>query len=246
MNPSNEFFFETLNSTNDALKELLKKQKLEEFTIVRADFQISGRGQKGNTWESAKGKNLLFTVLLKPIFIPIKKQFIISQIVSLALKETLDTLIDSVTIKWPNDIYYKDSKLCGILIENILSEDKIESSIIGVGLNVNQESFCSDAPNPISLFQILGRTINRDDLLQLFMNKLRFFYKELINKDWVSLQDMYFQSLYRLHKEFYFEDANGRFKASIEAVDSLGFLSLRHSKSNLIHQYAFKEVKYIL
>ena len=108
------------NSTNNYLQSLCSEQKVEELTVIVADFQTSGRGQRGNSWESDPGKNLLFSTVIFPEFLEARRQFLISQIISLAIKEELDTYTSDISIKWPNDIYWKEKKICGMLIENDL------------------------------------------------------------------------------------------------------------------------------
>lgn len=144
------------NSTNNYLQSLCSEQKVEELTVVVADFQTSGRGQRGNSWESAPGKNLLFSTVIFPEFLEARRQFLISQVISLAIKEELDTYTSDISIKWPNDIYWKEKKICGMLIENDLMGRNINQSIAGIGININQEIFHSSAPNPVSLLQITG------------------------------------------------------------------------------------------
>ena len=131
------------NSTNNYLQSLCSKQKVEELTVVVADFQTSGRGQRGNSWESDSGKNLLFSIVIFPEFLEARRQFLISQIISLAIKEELDTYTTDISIKWPNDIYWHDKKIAGILIENVLSGSTFSRAIIGMGLNINQKNFYS-------------------------------------------------------------------------------------------------------
>lgn len=139
------------NSTNNYLQSLCSEQKVEELTVIVADFQTSGRGQRGNSWESDPGKNLLFSTVIFPEFLEARRQFLISQIISLAIKEELDTYTSDISIKWPNDIYWKEKKICGMLIENDLMGRNINQSIAGIGININQEIFHSSAPNPVSL-----------------------------------------------------------------------------------------------
>ena len=152
------------DSTNNYLREQSAKARLPEGSLVIADFQTAGKGQVGNSWESEAGKNLMFSILLYPDFLPANRQFLISQIASLSVKETLEKYTDSVTVKWPNDIYWKDRKICGMLIENDLSGQYLYCSVVGIGLNINQEIFRSDAPNPVSLTQITGKTYDREDV----------------------------------------------------------------------------------
>lgn len=153
--------FSELQSTNSYLKE--NYQGKPQFTVVTADFQTAGRGQRGNSWESERGKNLLFSMLFYPtVAIPPMQQFQISKAVAVGTVEALEELLQGVEhpevcIKWPNDIYIGNRKVAGILIENSLAgADRIDHSIIGIGLNVNQREFRSNAPNPGSLIQYLG------------------------------------------------------------------------------------------
>ena len=158
-------------STNSLLRELIIKESLSEGSVVVADFQTAGRGQIGNVWESEAGKNLMFSTVLYPTCIPANRQFLISQIAALSVKETLDLYTDHVTVKWPNDIYWKDKKICGMLIENDLSGHNLYCSIIGIGINLNQAVFRGDAPNPVSLFQIIGKEVDREEVLDRFFSK---------------------------------------------------------------------------
>ena len=152
-------FIAETDSTNTLLRQhFLDREDL--FTLY-TDFQTAGRGQQGNGWESEKGKNLLFSTLLRDWQIPLERLFLLNQAVSLALYQAvLPTLPDDLqpylTIKWPNDLYFKDRKLAGILIENLWQANRLHRSIAGIGLNVNQTRFLSSAPNPISLCQITG------------------------------------------------------------------------------------------
>ena len=154
------------DSTNRWLREHL------EVDVVVADFQTAGRGCGTNQWEAERGKNLLFSLLLHPHDVQAKDQFRISMAVSIALREMLAQYADGFTVKWPNDIYWRDSKICGILIENRLQGSRIKDSIVGIGLNVNQTKFRSDAPNPVSLCQIVGHEVDRDSLLTDFLRLL--------------------------------------------------------------------------
>ena len=158
---------EETDSTNRWLKE-----NGEGTMVVVADYQTAGKGCGTNSWESERGKNLTFSMLIHPTDIPASQQFRITEVVSVALCEVLERylltvpeLAEGLSIKWPNDIYRGDKKICGVLIENRLQGNVIVDSIIGIGLNVNQTEFVSDAPNPVSLRQLLGREIDREALL---------------------------------------------------------------------------------
>jgi BirA family transcriptional regulator, biotin operon repressor / biotin---[acetyl-CoA-carboxylase] ligase len=164
------------NSTNNYLQSLCSKQKMEELTVVVADFQTSGRGQRGNSWESDPGKNLLFSTVIFPEFLEARRQFLISQVISLAIKEELDTYTTDISIKWPNDIYWKEKKICGMLIENDLMGRNISQSIAGIGININQEIFHSSAPNPVSLVQITGKEHDLFEILKNIMLRIQSYY----------------------------------------------------------------------
>ena len=157
---------EETDSTNRWLKE-----HGEGETLVVAEYQTAGKGCGSNSWESEKGKNLTFSMLIHPD-ITAHDQFRITEVTSVALCETLAPYIyNKVEIKWPNDIYIGDKKICGMLIENRLQGSTVVDSIIGIGLNVNQRVFESDAPNPVSMWQLLGQDTDREALLQRFLQK---------------------------------------------------------------------------
>ena len=146
------------HSTNSYLRELIMREKEQpEGTVVITDYQTAGRGQKGNSWESERGKNLTFSILLHPNHIPPGKQFILSQLISIAIVGVLKKYDRHFTIKWPNDIYWKEKKIAGMLIEVDLTGSSLSNAIIGIGININQRHFKSDAPNPVSLTQITGK-----------------------------------------------------------------------------------------
>lgn len=232
-------------STNSYLRQLLSEEKLEEGTIVITNHQTAGRGQRGNTWESEKGKNLTFSMVLHPSFIPIHEQFILSQIVSLAIKTVLDEYKMGITIKWPNDIYWQEKKICGILIENALSEDRIENCIIGIGLNINQKQFNSDAPNPISLTHITKKNQELEPILIAIQNHILSYYQKIKEGNRISIIEEYKQSLFRKEGFHLYSDGERTFEAQIIDIELSGHLILR-TKDKKDLKFAFKEVKYIL
>lgn len=232
------------NSTNNYLQSLCSKQKVEELTVVVADFQTSGRGQRGNSWESARGKNLLFSTVIFPGFLEARRQFLISQIVSLAIKEELDTYTTDISIKWPNDIYWKEKKICGILIENDLMGRNISQSIAGIGINMNQETFHSSAPNPVSLYQITGNQYDIFEVLRNIMRRIQFYYCRLQEND-TSFVTQYEKSLFRKEGVHRYKDAGGEFLARIVGVEPEGRLILEDEMLNK-RGYMFKEVEYLL
>lgn len=214
----------------------------EPSLCVVADYQTAGKGCGTNTWESERGKNLTFSLLLHPEEIPASCQFRISEAVSVALCQTLESYIyNKVEIKWPNDIYVGDKKICGMLIENRLQGSVIKDSIVGIGLNVNQDSFHSDAPNPVSLLQILGEEVERDEVLSVFLKALNDVFAMEIE----ALSAAYRQRLYRQDGFYEYRDANGSFKAKLLNVLADGRLVLLDTDGKARY-YAFKEVSFII
>ncbi len=235
---------DSVSSTNTWLKELSGIQETEEATVVVAREQTSGRGQTGTSWEAETGKNLTFSVLFKPCFLPVSNNFLISQAISLGIKKALDNYTNDIRIKWPNDIYYQDKKLVGILIENEITDQRITRSIIGIGVNVNQDIFKSNAPNPVSLKQILHADLDLDQLLENIIVRILQEYNNLKNGLTEKISREYFSSLYRNSGYHLFSDNEGIFRASITNVKENGLLGLVTINGEF-RQYAFKEVTYI-
>lgn len=207
--------------------------------VVVADYQTAGRGCGANTWESERGKNLLFSVLLHPVEIPVREQFRISMAVSVALCEMLTQYAGDFSIKWPNDIYWRDRKICGMLIENRVTGQLLAESIVGIGLNVNQREFHSDAPNPVSLSQIVGREVDCDSLLSDFLQRFEGVSKrKLLRSDYES-------KLFRRGIQTEYADKTGVFQASLRGVKPDGRLLLRDG-GGYDRLYAFKEVQFVI
>ena len=231
------------HSTNNLMREKLRESTPEEGFLLYTDFQTAGKGQPGNSWESEKGKNLLFSIQLYPHQIPIQEQFFLSELTCLAIKQSLDKYADGFSIKWPNDIYWKDRKIGGILIENSLSKGRIENCIIGIGLNINQELFRSNAPNPVSLKQILGKTVHRKVILQTIHNKIKEYYESF---NLQTIHQNYLKNLYRKDDYYLYKDvsSNTLFSAKIDTVEGDGKLVLLTDKGEF-KEYYFKEVQFI-
>lgn len=233
------------SSTNNYLQTFCAQESTEELTTVVADFQTSGRGQRGNSWESEPAKNLLFSFVLFPKFLEARRQFLISQIVSLAIKEELDTYTNDISIKWPNDIYWKEKKICGILIENDLMGRNISQSVAGIGININQEAFHSLAPNPVSLYQITGKQYDIFEVLKNIMLRVQYYYNQLKKGDTSSIVTQYEKSLFRKEGMYRYKDVNGEFLARIVCVEPEGRLILEDERQTK-RGYMFKEVEYLL
>ena len=245
LNTPEVFSFPSLKSTNTKLKELLLEGELSEFSVVITKNQTAGRGQIGNSWESEQNKNLTFSIVLYPHFVKIHKQFRITQLVTTALADVLAPLIPGFCIKWPNDLYAGDKKLAGILIENTLTGPVISSTIIGIGLNVNQMKFRSNAPNPVSMKMITGKDYDIELLFQQIRQALFIRYIQWMEHGIKPIKKDYFKQLYRNDGFYPFTDDNGTFTAKIDSVQETGHLLLTDLSGNQ-RTYAFKEVAFVL
>lgn len=240
---------DSIGSTNTYLRELNGGDPTYDYEVAVADFQTAGRGQKGNTWESEQGKNLLFSILAHPKGIKVQEQFYISEAIALAVSDAVIAAAGPeyaayFSVKWSNDIYYKDFKMAGILIENTLQGSSILDTVVGVGLDVNQEVFVSDAPNPISLKNITGRDYDRDALLDDII--ARFIgYMEKDPDARFQVDQLYRDRLYRRHGYHRFRDESGVFEACIEGIRPDGCLMLQ-TCSGEHRTYEFKQVQFIL
>ena len=232
------------DSTNAFLQRLLMQADAAEGTVVKTDFQRKGRGQLTNVWEAEAGKNILCSILLRPTTLPIKQQFLISQAISVAIVEVLNTFAEGFSIKWPNDIYYKEDKIAGILIENNLCSAGISTCIIGLGLNVNQQTFKSDAPNPISLYNIIGKETSVAELLGSILENFSNVYS-LVYANVDTLREKYFSHLLFNYQMRIYEDENGVFTGKIIDVENDGHLIIE-DEAGAKRRYAFKEVMYQL
>ena len=232
------------DSTSSYLKAQCKEMHLDEFTTVVTDFQYSGHGQAHNSWESEKGKNLLFSFVFYPEFCPARHQFYLSQLIALAIKDTLDCFCSGFSVKWPNDIYWKNQKICGILIENELCGETIQQCIAGIGININQQIFRSDAPNPVALIQIINEEKDRKEILHQIMVNVLDYYRLLKEGGTSVIVHRYIHSLYRKDSFHRYKDAEGIFFARIAGILPQGALMLE-DKAGSVRTYHFKEVAFL-
>ena len=240
---------DSIGSTNTYLRELKGGDPAFEYEVAVSSFQTAGRGQKGNTWESEAGKNLLFSILAHPGNVKVQEQFYISEAIALAVSDSVMEAIGpeyagDVSVKWSNDVYWKDYKMAGILIENTLQGSSILDTVAGVGLDVNQEVFVSDAPNPISLKNITGKEFDLEALLNDIISRF-IGYMELPAGRRPEVDRLYRSRLYRREGIHGFRDGNGEFRASIEGIRPDGCLMLLTDDGE--HRvYEFKQVQFIL
>ncbi|PJA07278.1 MAG: biotin--[acetyl-CoA-carboxylase] ligase [Flavobacteriales bacterium CG_4_10_14_0_2_um_filter_32_8] len=235
---------EEVDSTNNYMQQLILNQQNEiEGLVVTTKNQTSGKGLGGNVWHSEKDKNLTFSILLKPNC-SIQNQFLISKAISLGVLDFLNDLgLKNVKIKWPNDMYIADKKIAGILIENSVRNGSIYSSVVGIGLNVNQTDFKSNINFATSIYNEMGKEyFQLDELLKqlLFFIERRYI---LLKTEKVNVinQD-YLKHLYWINELRNFKTKNGAFKGSIVGINSIGKLQIK--KSNSINEFDLKEIEF--
>lgn len=232
------------DSTNNYANSQIRGNELAEGTVFLAYEQTSGRGQIKNIWESEPGKNLLFSFVLYPYFLEIRRQFMLSKVVTLGIYKAMHKYVDMMKIKWPNDIYAGNQKLGGILIENSIMNGKLKSSVVGVGLNVNQTIFRSNAPNPVSLRTLTNQHYDCEKILTEVLSGIDGYYallrqgeEEKIDKDYISV-------LYCLNEKHYFRTEEKVFEGEIIGANEIGQLMIRKQDGKIL-DFHFKEVEFL-
>ena len=234
-----------IDSTNDYLKNLLLKNTLENYTIVTAEFQHKGKGQMGGEWKSEPSKNLMCSIYLNNSTIKLSNQFSINMVVCLAIKKSLNKFnIPQLSVKWPNDIMSGSSKLCGVLIENIVKSKSIQNIIIGIGLNVNQTEF-NNLPNASSIKQISGKHYNTEEILIEIVKDVKFYFNFLNKKNLIELQKLYEANLYRLNKVSMFKLADSNLVSGyIRGIKKDGRLKII-MENDLEKDFGIKEISLV-
>lgn len=244
----------TVDSTSTFIREMLADEStggvvsassLPGMTLVVADDQTKGRGQVGNSWETEQGKNIIFSLLCHPTFVRPAQQFLLSQSMALAVATSLQRYVEGVEVKWPNDIYVDDKKISGTLIECDIFGKSISNCIIGTGININQEMFRSDAPNPVSLKQLTGKDHDREEILSDILSRFLVYYEMLREGAVEEVRSQYRSMLYRREGFHRYSDVRGEFMAEIADVEPTGHLVLRFENGNTV-RYEFKEVKFMI
>ncbi|MCD6091057.1 MAG: biotin--[acetyl-CoA-carboxylase] ligase [Bacteroidales bacterium] len=243
-----QFNIKTVNetvSTNLLMKEWEKENRLNHGDVLRAIHQTAGIGQSGNVWESEAGMNLTFSLFLKTDFIAASELFQINKLISLAVNDYLvEKGIHKVKIKWPNDLYVGDCKIAGMLTHNSFLGDKLEHSIVGLGLNINQMKFKSDTSNPISLKQILGDDADLEVELKNLLQSINRRFSQLERGDIGRINADYLNCLYGLNEKKIFKDASGTFEGIIQGVDLYGRL-LIEKELKIRSTYNMKEIEFL-
>ena len=237
------YFLPVCASTNSEAHQLLIKNKAIEGCTVLTSEQTNGRGQRGNSWEAQPGKNITLSVVLMPVFLAVRQQFYLNMAVSLAVLDLIrEQGVEDTQLKWPNDLYFKDKKIGGILIENSINSYSLQHSIIGIGLNVNQQNF--GLATATSLTQILGKELPLDKLTECLLEKLEKRYLELRSGKLAKLKYEYLQALYRYQEEHFFNVQGQQVAGVIVGVDETGRLGVEIEGE--LRFFDFKEIAFII
>lgn len=230
------------HSTNDLAAQIITQPSGLEGTIIVTDNQTKGRGQRGNQWLSEPGMNLTFSIILKPAFISPRDQFFLTRVMSLAVHDLLKALIEwPAFIKWPNDLIVNDKKICGILIENQLRGNEITHSVVGIGLNVNQENF--SLPSATSLTQITNKQYHLPSLLESLLENIEARYLELRSGRLKELEENFLGAMYWLNELHTFSSSEELFQGSIIGVDPIGKLLI--DLNGKVRSFDVKEIDYV-
>jgi BirA family transcriptional regulator, biotin operon repressor / biotin---[acetyl-CoA-carboxylase] ligase len=234
---------DVVDSTNNYASDLVTKNNALEGTVVVAHYQGSGKGQRGNVWTSEPGKNLTFSLVLKPKKVSPSEAFVISKIVSLAICKYLDTVVEEdVFIKWPNDIYVGQKKICGILIENQFKGKKFESSIIGIGLNVNQSNF-QNLPRVTSLILELKKELELRSVLDDLLKSIEICYLRLQREGVSMIHEEYLVNLLFIDEMRRYKTSQGEIIGKIVNVLSNGKVEIE-TKEGQLFNFDIKELAF--
>lgn len=233
---------DAIDSTNSYLRQLSAKEPIADYTVVVASYQTHGRGQMGTQWTSQESKNLMISVFKDTSFIKIEHNFYISMVVSLSIFKALDLLqIKKLKIKWPNDILAGNKKIAGILIENVIKQNQLQASIIGVGMNVNQTEF-NELPNASSLRLITGKVFDLDEILHRIIKQLKVYFKLLKEGRIELLKSEYEEYLFRNNKPSSFLNAEGHmFTGIINGISDFGNLKVK-MEDHIIKEFDLKDI----
>jgi len=234
--------FSSLSSTNDYCWELLSDKSLPDGTVVWTPLQTQGEGQRGKLWISEEGKSLPFSIIFKPI-VNVSQQFFFNKAIALGVCEGIASLGVKSKIKWPNDIYIEDKKVAGILIENSIRGNLLHEVVVGVGVNISQEQFDKDLPNPVSLKQVLQQTFDIEIVLKEFCYYIEKRYMQFKASHFERIDADYHASLYYFKQIKTFQLGDKRFEAQILGVDKMGNIKLLHNGDTTV--YAMGEVDFV-
>ena len=241
-----------VDSTNEEAKRHISV--IDNLSVLTALSQTAGRGQRGNSWLSAPGENLTFSIVLKhEPKVKAYDQFVISEIVSLSVVDFLSSYGISARIKWPNDIYVGDRKICGILIEHSVTGDSLSSSVVGIGLNINQRNFNVNLPNPTSMVLSGAESMDIQQCLEEFMDIFKAYVERYlhIKGGYAKIRKMYLAQIWKMdvpaeYIDYKSDTEERRFTGVIKGISDVGLLLVKDNDSGDIQEYGFKEIGYIL
>lgn len=236
-----------VESTNSYAKQLIENGSMHEGDVISTRYQRNGKGQGSNSWESEHGSNLLISIILEPNMIPASQQFVLTQLISLAVVDLIKGYVfdEEVKIKWPNDIYVNNKKIAGLLFQNFVKGNEIEYSIVGIGINVNQKKYYSEAPNPISIFHFSDESTDLNLLQDKLLEDIGKNYENYkLNQDYQLLKSKYILNLYRYNEWSTYSDGKNFFQGKIIDVDGFGRLTLELKNDNE-KKFGFKEIEFI-
>ncbi|MFO7658892.1 MAG: biotin--[acetyl-CoA-carboxylase] ligase [Bacteroidales bacterium] len=236
-------YYDMLDSTNDFALELIKNDRPREGTVIMAGFQVKGRGQRVNSWQSDKDSNVTISIILYPAFLAPEKQFFLSMALSLAVQELLGGFRINADIKWPNDIYVGEKKIAGMLIENAVMSSQIIHSVVGLGLNVNQERFAGDIPNPTSMKIETGRDFPLSEVAEKLLGISEKWLKSLYMEEYTSIKEKYEQNLLFINMPSTFKQEDKVFKGTIQGVNENGQILIM-VENNLLLTFNFKDIEF--
>ncbi len=235
-------FLPQCHSTNDELAQMIKKNDEPEGTVLFTDNQIKGKGQRGNIWLAEPAKNILLSVLLRPKFLAPAHQFYLNLIAGLAIVDTIGDYSDgNIQLKWPNDVYLNGKKVSGILIENNLRGNSLESAIVGIGLNVNQQGFA--LATATSMMLEIGKTFDRHGVIENLLTYLEKWYLQLKNGKMTFILDQYHRHLMWRGEVRTFRSSGTEFDGEIIGIDKHGNLTI--NQSGTLQTFGIKEVEFL-
>ncbi len=236
---------QSTNSTNNYANQQIREKSWPERTVFLTYNQTMGRGQMKNFWESEPNQNLTFSIVFFPDFLGIRYQFMLSKVITLGIYSALAKYVDQLKVKWPNDIYAGSQKLGGILIENSVMSGLIKSSVAGIGLNVNQTIFRSDAPNPVSLQLLTNQHYDCEEILTEILSGINNYYDRLKQGEFNKINSEFISVLYRLNELHWFRSENEDFQGEIIGVNEIGQLLIRRDNGEIL-EFHFKEVEFLI
>jgi BirA family biotin operon repressor/biotin-[acetyl-CoA-carboxylase] ligase len=233
-----------VDSTNTFANQLLRKKDPIEGTVILADHQLYGKGQRGNHWESDQDSNLLFSIILKPDFLLAERQFFLSMCISIGIAQFVTTITGKSHIKWPNDILLNGRKISGILIENTIMGNVLNTAVVGIGFNVNQTIFSQGIPHPVSLKLATGQTYDLQKLLHTLLEMLTESVNLLYNGRFDLIRTGYLNNLWRMNEWADYKEKSGSFEGRITDITEAGELMVMKRNGDVNH-YGFKEIEFI-